>query len=384
MGDEWFGSEDLYPANEETSHDHFHGGEALYPRNDEYSADYISPGDFHMHSNHSDGVLKPTALMELAKSRGIEILSLTDHDTLSGVEEAQLAAERLNLTLIKGVEITAETSVDPNTHILGYFANYSDSSLLEATLVNIRQGRETRGKSMLAKLESIHDIKLSWDRVLEVAGEAAVGRPHIARVLLETGHVTSFQQAFTRYLKDGGSCYVKGYEFGPEEVVKLIHNSGGVSVLAHPWSLKKPEVMIQRLVLVGLDGLEVFRDREKTLYYSDIADDLGLLKLGGSDYHGIEGKHDRALGQLPMLRSHVDKFLKYSKEKWLKGLKKQVEIFAAKCHHSECESDTKQTPATPAGQSSEDKQGEMAKGLSIEKQLWLKGLNAAERRLVHG
>ena len=181
---------------------------------------------------------------------------------------------------------------------------------------------------MLAKLASL-GISLSWDRVLEVAGEAAVGRPHIARVMVEDGHVASFQKAFSMYLRDGGPAYAKGAEFGPEKVVELIHSVGGVSVLAHPWSLKHPELMLQRLAAVGLDGVEVFRDSERTAYYSMLSEQYDLVKSGGSDFHGIDGRQERKLGEFSMTQSDLDLFLQHCQNKWHKSLQAKVLAFAA-------------------------------------------------------
>ncbi|RHY17518.1 hypothetical protein DYB37_012344 [Aphanomyces astaci] len=173
----------------------------MYPSN---HAEYAQ-GDFHM---HSDGKFRPSEVIAKAAANGVVYISLTDHDTMAGVSEAMDTGRALGVFVLPGVEISAEEAGAENLHILGYFCPGTDSVALEAKLLAIRQARHKRGKEMLRKLAEM-GIHLNWDRVLEIAGEAAPGRPHVAEALVEGGHVSNFREAFSRYLRNDGPAYAE-------------------------------------------------------------------------------------------------------------------------------------------------------------------------------
>ncbi|TYZ65495.1 hypothetical protein PybrP1_001546 [[Pythium] brassicae (nom. inval.)] len=280
----------------------------------------FSYGDFHL---HSDGKLKPAAVVEKAAANGVMVMALTDHDTMAGVPEAMAAAQRLGVLVVPGVEISAEVAGGENLHILGYFFPGSNSRALELQLEKIRTGRHKRGKGMLRKLAAM-GIKLEWERVLEIAGEAAPGRPHVAQALVERGFVANFREAFARFLHNDGPAYVEGEPFPPEDAIKLIASAGGVSVLAHPWCCKNPLTLVPELAKLGIQGIEVYHDTGKIDTYGYLANESGLLKLGGSDFHGIDPSTECAPGAIPFPRKQVDAFLAHAKSVWEQPLRERI------------------------------------------------------------
>ncbi|OWM87751.1 uncharacterized protein LOC116204686 [Punica granatum] len=293
--------------------------------------------ELHCHSKFSDGFLSPTKLIERAHRNGVKVLALTDHDTLSGIPEALEAARRLNIKIIPGVEISTiftSSGLDPQTeepvHILAYYSSCGPTRYeeLDKLLSNIREGRFIRARDMVAKLNKLK-LPLKWESVARIAGKGvAPGRLHVARAMVEAGYVENLKQAFARYLFDGGPAYSTGSEPSAEETVRLIHDTGGVSVLAHPWALKNPVPIIRGLREAGLNGLEVCRSDGKLSAYSDLADTYGLLKLGGSDFHGRGGNSESELGSvnLPIIALH--EFLRVARPIWCKAIKDILQTYA--------------------------------------------------------
>lgn len=182
---------------------------------------------------------------------------------------------------------------------------------------------------MILKLNKLK-LPLKWEHVTRITGKGvAPGRLHVARAMVEAGYVENLKQAFARYLYDGGPAYSTGNEPLVEEAVQLICETGGVAVLAHPWALKNPVAIIQRLKDAGLHGMEVYRSDGKLAVYSDLADAYGLLKLGGSDYHGKGGNSESELGSvnLPVIALHD--FLKVARPIWYGAIKDIFERYAA-------------------------------------------------------
>ncbi|KAL8061004.1 hypothetical protein ABFX02_02G060500 [Erythranthe guttata] len=292
--------------------------------------------EFHSHTTCSDGFLSPTKLVERAHHKGVKVLALTDHDTMSGIPEAMDAARRFGIKIIPGVEISTifhsrgdSSGAEEPVHILAYYSSCgpTKAALLEKFLGDIREGRFLRAKNIVAKL---HKLKLpvKWETVSKIAGKGvAPGRLHIARALLEAGHVENLKQAFSRYLHDGGPAYSTGSEPVAEEAVKLIRETGGVAVLAHPWALKNPALIIRRLKDAGLHGLEAYRSDGKLSVYSDLADAHDLLKLGGSDYHGRGGPHESDLGSASVPVTMVHEFLKMARPIWRNAILEILENY---------------------------------------------------------
>ncbi len=245
--------------------------------------------DLHLHTTASDGRLSPAELVEMAVRRGLEIIAITDHDTTDGIDAALEAAKAFaNLTVIPGVEINTDI---PNgeVHILGYFIDYHQTHL-QNILATLRSARIDRAKKMLAKLEGL-GILIDWERLLQLARDGAVGRPHVAQAMYEGGYVASFQEAFDRYLDRNGPAYVERYRLTPVEAVELVTQAKGLPVLAHPADLEKLEELLTQLQKAGLVGLEAYYNDypiQTVREFVALANKHGLIASGGSDFHGNE------------------------------------------------------------------------------------------------
>ncbi len=244
--------------------------------------------DLHIHSTASDGKFKPEEIVNKAAGLGLKVISLADHDSVAGIEPALKAAKAFpGLTFIPGVEISTDLP-DGEAHILGYFIDYADPDF-EKSLEKFRDSRTGRGKRMVEKLNAL-GIKIDWARVQAIAGDGAIGRPHVAQAMLEKGYVKTFEEAFDKYIGHGGPAYVEREKMTPEEAVKLILSAKGIPVLAHPFTVKDPEAMVKSLQKVGLMGLEVYyKDNTSAATQTTLklAKKYGLIATGGTDYHGI-------------------------------------------------------------------------------------------------
>ncbi len=243
--------------------------------------------DLHTHSTISDGILSPAELVHQAAAAGVTYLALTDHDSTDGLAEAQAAAvEHPGLTLIPGIEVSTDVP-EGEAHILGYLFDTQNTALQE-TLASFRDDRIGRARRMVENLEKL-GVPVAWERVVEIAGDGAIGRPHIAQALMEAGHVPSIREAFDRYISNDGPAYAGRRKMLPEEAIRLIRGYGGVAVLAHPDETPQVESMLPSMVEAGLTGIEVYYGLypdSMRAQLKSLADDYGLLALGGSDYHG--------------------------------------------------------------------------------------------------
>ena len=253
--------------------------------------------DLHVHSTASDGKLTPEALIVKAAALGLKVISLTDHDSIAGIIPALKAVKAFpGLTFIPGVEISTDLA-DGEAHILGYFIDYTDPAL-EKALERFRDSRLGRGRGMVEKLAAL-GIKIDWARVQEIAGDGAIGRPHVARAMLEKGYIKTFEEAFDRYIGHGGPAYVEREKMTPEEAVALIVRSRGLPVLAHPFTVKNPEAMVKQLKPAGLIGIEAYyKDNtpQATASTLKLAQKYTLIATGGTDYHGIGDSKEVMLG----------------------------------------------------------------------------------------
>jgi predicted metal-dependent phosphoesterase TrpH len=274
-----------------------------------------SRADFHSHTNASDGRLTPTQLVDLAVRMGVTVLAVTDHDSTEGLAEAQAAAAKHpGLMLVPGIELSTDIP-GAEVHILGYFLAYEDAEF-QRTLANLRHARRDRGRMMVEKLRGL-GLEIPWERVAELAGEGAVGRPHVAQALLEKGYISSFQEAFDRYIGRNGPAYVERLKLTPVEAVGILTRVGALTVLAHPATLSGLDELIRELKAAGLAGIEVYyQDYDKATRdrLAKIAERYGLLKLGGSDYHGLGGSRERMLGDVPFPDQEIDAFLERARE----------------------------------------------------------------------
>lgn len=269
-----------------------------------------SRADFHTHTTASDGRLTPTELIDLAARRGVRIIAVTDHDSTEGLPEAEEAAARHEgLVLVPGIEMSADIPGD-EVHILGYFLDYADEGFQE-TLTRLRNARRDRGRLMVEKLHEM-GIDVPWERVEAFAGEGAVGRPHVAQALLEKGHVSSFQEAFEKYIGRNGPAYVERLKLTPVEAVRMLVKVGGLPVLAHPSSLADLDNLLEELKGAGLVGMEVhYQDYDDATRarLARTAEKHRLLKLGGSDYHGLDTPRERLPGDIPLPEEDIEAFM---------------------------------------------------------------------------
>ena len=253
--------------------------------------------DLHTHSTASDGVLLPTALVEEAARHGLRVLALTDHDTTAGVAEAQIAGDRLGLDVIPGVELSTGGEDEREVHLLGHFVD-PENRTLQTALAEFGEGRRARVERIVERLAAA-GAPVELDRVRELAGPGTVGRPHVARALIERGYVESVGDAFERYLKVGRPGFVPRYRVSSERAIALVVGAGGVATLAHPLGTGDVEAALARLVPMGLGGLEVYYgeyDDATRAALRAIADRWGLIPTGGSDFHGVGFKTGRDLG----------------------------------------------------------------------------------------
>ena len=244
--------------------------------------------DLHMHSTASDGVYAPDALMALAAGQGFTHVALTDHDSMAGIPAAREAAKRLGMQLIPGVELSCGGQKE--IHVLGYGCDPEDTALRTFCERRVAQ-REERAEAMVQRLCALGK-PIEMRRVRELAG-GAIARPHIARALLEAGHVTSVSDAFDRFLKPGKPAYVPKDDVKVAEAVRLIAQAGGVAVLAHPMELKMGETQLESLIgewkAQGLAGVEAYHPSAQgnhAAFLDRMARREGLLVTGGSDFHG--------------------------------------------------------------------------------------------------
>jgi predicted metal-dependent phosphoesterase TrpH len=247
--------------------------------------------DLHAHTVHSDGTLTPTELVERAHAHGLVGLAVTDHDTTSALAEARAAGERLGLEIFDGCEITAGLP-SGTVHILAY-AFDDKEPVLEDLLKRVREGRHARNLEILRKLEALR-VPLSYEEVSAFAHGTIVARPHFAQALIARNHVGDAREAFQLYLRDGGPAYARADVPTAEEAIRAVTAAGGVTVLAHPRTLKMEnrrgyEHVIKRLKKAGLSGLEVdhpSHDPTKRRLFGEIARIFDLVPTGGSDFHG--------------------------------------------------------------------------------------------------
>ena len=253
-----------------------------------FMKDFLPKCDLHLHSNISDGDFSVQYVLDRQKALGIDVVALTDHDTVDGIALAKEYGKKIGLQVLAGVELS--TMGEKEVHILGYNVDYRNKGFVKE-LKRLRELRGIRNQKMIDKLNKL-GFKITMDEVKVFATGTTTGRSHIAKVLVQKGYCTSVNQAFDEYLAFGKKAYVKEERITPEDGVKLIKQFGGKAVLAHPYSLEmtfdEADVFVAKLVKAGLAGIEsdyfshTNEDKEK---YGRLADKYGLFKTGGSDFH---------------------------------------------------------------------------------------------------
>jgi len=245
--------------------------------------------DLHTHTTSSDGTLSPSEIIMYAKSKGIEILAITDHDTFDGIEQAYETAEKNGIKLICGTEISADYT--PVLHILAYF-RYDKYKSFENVLKTLQKSRQERNPKILKKLNELgFDIK--FEEVIAKCHGNIIGRPHFAQVMADKGYVSSTDEAFEKYLAEGRPAYVKKEKLSPQKTIEEVARAGGVPVLAHPILLGMEDQKLDELIVIlksyGLKGIEAYyteHSHKYTQFLLDMANIHGLIVTGGSDFHG--------------------------------------------------------------------------------------------------
>ncbi|MFN2557001.1 MAG: PHP domain-containing protein [Nitriliruptorales bacterium] len=266
--------------------------------------------DLHTHTTFSDGTTTPATNVELALQAGLEGLGVTDHDTTDAWHLAQAAAAGTALEIVPGVELSAELD-GGSVHVLGYWFDPTHSAL-SAEMDRLRDERVRRGEQIVDRFNEL-GIPISMRRVREIAGEAPIGRPHIASAVVEIGAARDANEVFERWLYDGGPAYVPKYAVDPVTCVQLLVDAGGAAVLAHPGLYGPddaglgPEV-VDAMAAAGLSGIEAEHPDhgpEQRALYRDLARGLDLVVTAGSDFHG--DRKDLSLGEVTTSRRELDR-----------------------------------------------------------------------------
>jgi predicted metal-dependent phosphoesterase TrpH len=254
--------------------------------------------DLHMHSTASDGSRSPADVVRAAKKASLVAIALTDHDTVAGLDEARAAGEELGVRVINGVELSAVEG-ETETHLLGL--HLRDTGVLERGLGALREMRERRAMQIVERL-AVSGVQITYDDVLAQAGGGAVGRPHVARAMIAHGWAADARDAFDRYLGAGRPAYVAKEPLRMQDAVAMIHEAGGIAVLAHPGGSGTRE-RVEALAALGMDGVEVkhpSHSSSDTSRLRGLVETLGLVPSGGSDWHGAaEGPRTIGMMQVP-------------------------------------------------------------------------------------
>ncbi|MDP8216778.1 MAG: PHP domain-containing protein [Candidatus Kaelpia imicola] len=269
--------------------------------------------DLHLHSMYSDGTFSPAEILRRAKELSLSCISITDHDTVAGLDEAFKAANEIDIEFISGVELSSSYR-DREIHILGYFIDYKEEWFLNR-LKSFRDFRKLRLLKMVKKLRDC-GLSVNYEKILNDNPKAAIGRLHLGKALYEEGHISSIKEAFDRYLGEGKSCYVEKEELSVPRAIEMVRSLGGISVLAHPYLLRDDSIVAE-LLDFGFDGIEAahFKHPKGTeKRYSKMAGERGLLLSGGSDCHG-EARADILMGKKRVPYDIVIKMKEYLDER---------------------------------------------------------------------
>lgn len=266
--------------------------------------------ELHCHTNASDGLYAPSEVVRLARARGVALLAITDHDTLAGHAEALAAGAALGVRVIPGIEIST-LSPQGEVHVLGYNVNPKEEAVRQR-IAALQDVRVARARRILEKLAAL-GLHVPFEAVLAQAGDGVIGRPHVARAMVQLGLVPDVQTAFDRYLAEGKPAFVPHEGLTPADAVQLIHAAGGVAVLAHPGLYQGDlEPLLSDLLAVALDGIEAYyplHTAEQTQRFVRFARQNNLLVTGGSDFHGGELAGTMLLGSVALPEAEVRAFM---------------------------------------------------------------------------
>ncbi len=261
--------------------------------------------DLHLHSHYSDGTFTPEEIVARAKQQGLGAIALTDHDTVEGCEAVGTECAKVGIEFVVGTELTSEHN-DHELHILAYFVDPKNERLLRE-IAKFQLVRQERIREMVAKINAL-GVPLKAEDVFALANCKSPGRPHVARTLVRQGQCRTLDEAFERFLKKGRPAWVPKSKMSALEAIELIHQAGGLAVMAHP-GLNRTDESIPDLVAAGLDGIECFHTKHPpttSQHYLGLANKYELLVTGGSDCHGLS-KGKPLIGTVRLAREHFDK-----------------------------------------------------------------------------
>ncbi|OAB33814.1 PHP domain-containing protein [Paenibacillus glacialis] len=247
--------------------------------------------DLHTHTQASDGMQAPKVNVQLAKERGLTAVSITDHDTVAGIEEAMVAGEQYGIVVVPGVEISTRAG-GKDIHVLGYYVDYKDVQF-RLRLEELRETRQLRNGKIIDKLQEL-GVNITLDDVVKGLGrpllpDESIGRPHIADVLVEKGYASDMRDAFDRYLAEGAQAFISETRISPEDACHWIREAGGAPVIAHP-GLYKDDALVRDIIeRANPAGIEVYHSdhgQEEESRYLALAEEYNLIVTGGSDFHG--------------------------------------------------------------------------------------------------
>lgn len=246
--------------------------------------------DLHVHTNNSDGIYSYKEVIDLSIRRGLNGIAITDHDNIDGLDGAINYSQTFkSFEIIPGIELSSVFQ-GKEVHILGYYINYKDKSIIDITK-EIKDSRVLRGYKIIEKLNNL-GLNITIEEVKLLAREGFIGRPHIARSLINKGYVNNITEAFDMYLKIGAPAYVSRYKISIHEIIQLINKIGGISVLAHPGLINNKDI-VDYCISKGINGIECIypmHDINQVNYFLNIAKNNKLIATGGSDFHGDRSK----------------------------------------------------------------------------------------------
>jgi predicted metal-dependent phosphoesterase TrpH len=269
--------------------------------------------DLHLHTQFSDGTFSPEELVAQARLHDLAAVALTDHDTVEGCDRAAVASRAAGIEFIPGTELTAEQD-GHELHILGYFIDTQSPRLL-SEIAHFQAVRQNRIREMVARLQALR-VPLEAQSVFALANCRSPGRPHVARALVKAGLCANLDEAFERFLKKNRPAWVPKFKMSAASAVELIHQSGGLAVLAHP-GLNRSDEVIPAMVEAGLDGIECFHTKHTAAtsqHYLQIAERFRLLVTGGSDCHGFS-KGKPLIGSVKIPMEYVEKLRQRATER---------------------------------------------------------------------
>jgi predicted metal-dependent phosphoesterase TrpH len=253
--------------------------------------------------------------VKLARSRGIKVMAVTDHDSIGGIDEAlKEASNQPRIIVVPGVEINTDLA-SGELHVLGYFLDYTNPGL-KAALGKIRESRVGRAEKMVEKLHGL-GLDVEWQRIQDLAKGESICRPHIAQAMLEKGYVTSEREAFDKYIGRNGPAYVEREKIKPVDAVRIIEKAGGLPVLAHPADIQDLDSMLKELIAAGLVGMEVYYgqyDKPTVARLLQVANGYKLITTGGTDYHHFQDDVEVPLGSVDIPDDCIRKLFQLAKK----------------------------------------------------------------------